>query len=235
MNGKREHEQSFTRRALLLGGLQLGVFAALGARAYQLQVLEAKDYHLKAEDNRINLRLLVPERGRILDREGRLLAVNRPNYRILLVPEDADDLNATLDAVARVVPVTAEDRARLRREIARNRSFVPVTVVENLDWETFAAVNVRLPDLPGIVPDVGESRAYPLGPVASHLLGYVAAVSERDLAAEPAHPLLTVPSFRIGKGGVEKYQDMAARSGGRQPGGGELARPCHPRDQPQRS
>ncbi|MCP1334997.1 penicillin-binding protein 2 [Futiania mangrovi] len=207
----RQHERSFTRRALLLGGLQLGAFVVLGGRLYQLQVVDGEQFLLRAEDNRINMRLLVPERGRILDRNGRPLAVNRPNYRVLIVPEDTEDMEATLDAVAGIVPLDEKTRQRVRRDVARNRSFVPVTVVENLDWETFAAVNAHLPSLPGAVPDVGAARDYPLGHTAAHLVGYVSNVSERDVAAEPDNPLLGQPAFRIGKGGVEKEQDLVLR------------------------
>ena len=198
----------FSRRALLLGGGQLALFGLLAGRMYQLQVLESSRYRLLAEENRINVRLLPPPRGRILDRFGVPLAVNRENYRVLLVAERTDDVDATLDALGKLISIDDYDRKRVLRDIRRYRRFVPVTVRENLDWSEVSRIEVNAPDLPGIEIDVGQSREYPLGADASHLLGYVAAVSEKELTGDP---LLELPGFRIGKSGIERIHDIRLR------------------------
>lgn len=198
----------FSRRAAILGGVKFTLFGLLIGRMYQLQVLESDRYKLLADENRINMHLLPPPRGRILDRFGAPMAVNRENYRVLLVVEQADDVAESLAALAKIIPITERDRRRIAREIKRRRNFVPVTVRENLDWSEVAQIEVHAPDLPGILIDVGQSREYPLGARAAHLIGYVAAVSERDLTGEP---LLELPGFRIGKSGVEKTYDLSLR------------------------
>jgi penicillin-binding protein 2 len=200
--------KAFSRRAMILGGGQFALLSLLVGRMYQLQVLESHRYKMLADENRINMRLLPPPRGRILDRFGSPMAENRENYRALLIAEQAPDVENTLDTLARLIPIGDYDRKRILREIRRRRSFVPVTVRENLDWTEVSRIEVNAPDLPGIVIDVGQSREYPLGDRGAHLLGYVAAVSEKEQGDDP---LLELPGFRIGKSGVEKEYDLKLR------------------------
>jgi len=207
-NRDRERTRIFTRRSVLLAGGQFALLSTLVGRLYYLQVVQADRYAMLADENRINLRLLPPPRGRIFDRMGEPLAINRLNYRVVLVSEQADSVEKTLDALGRIIPVSERDRARVLREIHRKRGFVPITVRENLDWSEVSRVEVNAPDLPGVMIDVGQTRDYPLGAVLGHVVGYVAPVSEKDLTGDP---LLELPDFRIGKSGIEKVYDMALR------------------------
>lgn len=207
----QERERLFTRRSLLLGLGQASLFGALGARLYYLQVVEADKYVTLAEDNRMNMRLLVPPRGRILDRFGEVLATSRLNYRVVLVREQAPNVEATLDAIARLITVSEADRRRVLRDVRRKRAFVPVMVREDLSWEEVARMEVNAPDLPGVSIDVGQSRLYPHTEAVGHILGYVGAVSEVDLKSGNGDPLLELPDFRIGKNGIEKTHDQALR------------------------
>jgi len=205
-----DRSRVFTRRVVLLAGGKALLVSALGARMYVLQVTEADKYSTLAEENRINLRLLPPPRGRIVDRFGVPLARNSQNYRAQVVAEDTDDLERTLRAFSRLVPLTDYDHQRVLKEIGRRRSFVAVTVRENLTWEQMALIQVNAPDLPGVSIDEGLTRQYPYGDLASHMLGYVAAVSEDDLM-RGNDPLLELPDFRIGKAGIEKVYDLSLR------------------------
>jgi penicillin-binding protein 2 len=200
--------RTFTRRALLLGGVQGTLISALAARMYYLQVIEAERYTVLAEENRINLRLLPPPRGRVLDRYGLPIALNDHNYRVVVVAEQTPSLDDTLSLLGQLVPITEADRARVWKERRRNRAFVPITVKENLNWEQVARIEVNAPDLPGVSIEVGQSRDYPYGGTVSHVLGYVAAVSERELTGDP---LLELPGFRIGKSGIERQYDELLR------------------------
>ncbi|WP_370152086.1 penicillin-binding protein 2 [Ferrovibrio sp.] len=201
-------QRVFTRRALLLGTAQLGLFGLLAGRLYYLQVLESDKYALLAEENRINMRLLSPRRGRILDRFGTELASNRRNYRVMIVAEQSRNVDATLDALGNLIQIDEGQRSRVKREIERHRKFVPVVVAENLSWEDFAKINLHSPDLPGVQLDVGETRDYPYGAAFSHVVGYVGAVSEAEIGNDP---LLELPGFRVGKSGVEKVFDERLR------------------------
>jgi penicillin-binding protein 2 len=198
----------FTRRTAVAGGLKLLAFGVLAGRMYQLQVLESDRYTLLAEENRVNLRLLPPPRGRILDRTGVSLATNRENYRVQLIAEKTDNVDETLDELAKLIPISAGERQRIIREVRKHRRFVPVTVRENLDWEEVSRIEVASTDLPGISIDVGQSREYPFSSETAHILGYVAAVSEQE---QNGDPLLDLPGFRIGKNGVEKIYEENLR------------------------
>ncbi|MDX2224306.1 MAG: penicillin-binding protein 2, partial [Rhodospirillaceae bacterium] len=201
-------ERLFTRRALLLGAGQTALMSALVGRIYYLQVIESNRFRTMAEENRVSMRLLPPSRGRVLDRFGEPMAVNRQNFRVLLNAEQAPNADAVLTALGEIIPVSEADRRRVLRELKRRRSFVPVTVRENLSWHEMSRIEINAPDLPGISIDMGQTRYYPYGVEAAHLVGYVSAVSEAELTGDP---LLELPGFRIGKGGVEKLHDIGLR------------------------
>jgi penicillin-binding protein 2 len=203
-------QRVFTRRVAMLGAGQLVLLSTLVGRMYYLQVVEADKYKMLSDENRINRRLLPPSRGLILDRFGLPLASNFPNYRAMLIAEQSPDLQQTLEAFASLVPMTERERGKVLRERQRSRAFMPITVKEDLTWEQVAQVELNLPDLPGISIDVDQKRYYPYGGITSHILGYVAAVSENDLTQD-VDPLLQLPGFHIGRNGLEKQYDMPLR------------------------
>ena len=200
--------KSFSRRALLLAGGKTALMASLIGRMYYLQVVEGERYRTLAEDNRINIRLLAPPRGRIVDRFGTALADNQANFRVVVVPEQTSDLGRTLDDLARIVEVGEADRARILKEVRRRRPFVPVTVRDNLSWHDVSRLEVNAPALPGVAIEMGQTRRYPFGEPMTQILGYVAAVAEHELTGDP---LLELPGFRIGKTGVERRFDGELR------------------------
>ncbi|MCR9255880.1 MAG: penicillin-binding protein 2 [Alphaproteobacteria bacterium] len=204
----QERQRVFTRRALMIGAGQLALTGVLAGRLYYLQVMEQERYDTLAEDNRVNVKLLAPPRGEILDRFGRKLATNRQNYRVTVTREQAKDLRVSLDRLAEIVEVSDRDVSRILKEAKRRRAFVPLTVRENLSWEEVSRIEVNIPDLPGVAIEVGLSRSYPFGTDGAHVLGYVSEVSESELTDDP---LLQLPGFRIGKNGVEKVYDEALR------------------------
>ena len=208
MQRDAQRQKLLTRRAAILAAGQATLVAALAGRMYQLQILESGRYVVLADENRINLQLLAPPRGRILDRFGTALADNHQNYRLVIVPEQAGDIAATLDALAGLIEVGDADRRRVLRDARNKHPFVPVVVRANLTWDEMAHVEVAIPELPGVSIEQGLSRSYPFGETTAHVIGYVAAVSESELTGDP---LLELPDFRIGKSGVEKSQDDELR------------------------
>lgn len=208
MHRDQDRQKLFNRRMAMLAGGKGLLLSALVGRMYFLQVIEADKYRTLADENRINLKLLPPPRGYIVDRRGVPIAVNRQNYRALVVREEAGDVESTLDRLGTVVSVGEGEKRRVLREVRRKRGFVPVTVRDNLNWEEVARIEVNSPDLPGISIDEGQSRYYPYPLSTAHILGYVSSVSEDDLTGDP---LLELPGFRIGKAGIEKVYDLALR------------------------
>ena len=200
--------KSFSRRVAVLGGGKIILLSVLAGRMYQLQVIESVKYKTLADENRINLRLLPPPRGRIIDRYGLPLAINQENYRVTLVAEQVRDINTMLDTLAKIIPLGDHERQRILREVRRRRGFVPVTVRENLEWRDVSKIEVNAPDLPGLSIEVGQSRQYPFAADFAHVLGYVSAVSEKEITGDP---LLELPGFKIGKNGVERTFDLNLR------------------------
>jgi len=213
MRGDSERGRLFTRRAVLIGAGQAGLFSLLAGRLYYLQVIEGSKYRTLAEENRINLRLIAPPRGPILDRTGTPLASNQQNYRVVLFPEQVDELDPLLDKINQYVPLDADARKRISRDFNNDRNFNAVLVRDNLSWDQVAQLSLNTLDLPGANIDMGEVRSYPYGEVTSHVLGYVGTVApdEKDDDDEEDEDILTIPGFRIGKSGIEKQYDLALR------------------------
>ena len=207
-----ESHTRLTRRGLLLGAAQVGFAGLLGWRMRQLQLEQADEFRLLAEENRINIRLLPPARGKIFDRNGYVVASNQPSYRINIVREEVADLDETIARLAQLVEL--DDRAveRAVAEMKRSAPFLPVTIADRITWEEMSRVSVNAPALPGVSPEVGLSRDYPMGPEFAHVVGYVGPVSDYDLSKiEDPDQLLYIPRFQIGKVGVEAKMETDLR------------------------
>jgi penicillin-binding protein 2 len=207
-----ESARTITRRAVVVGGVQVGVMAVLGWRMHQMQIDQADEFRFLAEENRINMRLLPPDRGLIFDVNGVPLAVNEQVYRIVMVKEDAGDVEDAMARLTAIVPLDHDTITRALEELERRSPFVPVTIVERVSWEDIAKVTVNAPALPGITAEVGLSRQYPMGADTAHIVGYVGPVSDYDLSLiEDPDPLLQIPKFQIGKTGVENKLETELR------------------------
>ena len=203
----------FQRRALVFGGLAGLGLAALAGRLTQLQVIEAGRYRKLSEHNEFEFVLSPPPRGLILDRNGLVLASNRPDFRLLLAKDETTDVDAILARLALLLPLDPAHLDRLRDEIEAAPRKAPVAIVEDMTWEEFCRVNVRAPELPGVTADMGEVRVYPFSGAFAHVVGYVAKVSAKDITktGPNAEPIMLNPGFRIGKQGVEKAFDLDLR------------------------
>jgi len=203
-----ERHRLFSRRTTILVGGQALMFAVLTWRLYDLQVVRGKRFKTLAEENRISLRLTIPPRGLIVDREGREIASNQQEFRAVIVAERIKDIRQTLNVLQDIVQFDRAERLRIVKEIRRRPRFVPVAIRRSLSWEQVAQVEVNSPDLPGVYIEQGLARRYPYGQATAHVIGYVAAVEEKE---QKGDPLLQLPEFRIGKNGIERTYDMALR------------------------
>lgn len=211
MNRDNDKGKVLINRSLVVGIGQLILLLAIIFRLYYLQVYQADRYKTLADENRISTRLLVPPRGLIYDRNGVLIATNRQNFQALIVAEQTTNLQETLEAFKRIMPLSEAEEQRIKKDLKSNRSFVPIKIKENLSWEDVAKIQLNAPDLPGIIIDEGLSRYYPYGEKMAHVLGYVSSVSEKDVKDDP---LLEVPGFKIGKSGIEKLYEKKLRGKG---------------------
>ncbi|WCT73326.1 penicillin-binding protein 2 [Sphingomonas naphthae] len=195
--------QSFSRRALILGGAQAGVAAILAGRMAWLSIAENDRYSALAESNRVQQTLIPPRRGWIVDRHGRPIAINRTDFRVDLIPDRLVDPDHVIAELRLILGLTDDDVARVQEGLKRAAGFRPVPVAENLTYEKFAALSVRQGDLPGVVPASGNARFYPAGAAVAHLTGYVGQASAADYE-KTRDPLLITPGFKVGKEGLER-------------------------------
>ena len=201
---------AFSRRMLLVGGAQVGFGGLLLARLGYLSVSQNEYYRLLAEDNRVQLLIVPPRRGWIVDRRNKPIAINRSDFRIDLIPEQIENPKRTLQVLARLLALGPDEVDRIIREMKAAKGYKPVQVAENVPYERYAAVTVRLPELPGVQPTRGFSRFYPAGPAVGHLIGYVGTASAAEYEKEK-NPLLITPGFKIGKEGLEETLEQQLR------------------------
>jgi penicillin-binding protein 2 len=213
MAGNTEKARIFTRRAIMIGGAKAALFSLLVGRLYYLQVIEGGEYHKLAEENRINIRVIVPPRGRILDRFGVPLALNDQTFRVVLLPEQVNDLDALLENLNTYISLDEADRKRIERDMKERNGFNAVVVRDNLTRDQMDIIAVHTPDLPGVDIDAGEVRAYPYGDTTAHILGYVGMASKNEIGAAEGddNDILGVPGFHVGKNGVEKQYEKYMR------------------------
>ena len=224
---------TFSRRMMILGGAQALFGGALVARLGYLSVAQNQHYRLLSESNRVQLIIVPPRRGWIVDRTGKPIAINRSDFRVDIIPQQLEKPTQTLRLLTRLMDLTPDDVDRIIKELKEARGYQPVQVAENVPYEQYAAVTVRLPELPGIQPMRGFSRYYPAGPAVAHLVGYVGSASAKDYEKDK-NPLLITPGYKIGKEGLERTLEERLRG---QPGGqrveltarGKLVRELEPK------
>ena len=196
-----------SRRALLLGGVQLTAGVGLLSRLYYLQFVRGAEFATLAEDNRIKVQLLIPPRGLITDRNGVALAMNQVNFRLMLGTDNRAQAKESLQTLADLLHLRAAEQREIEAAIIHMRGGLPVLVREHLPWADMAAVEYHLPELPGVFIEEGQWRHYPFADHASHLIGYVGKVAKNE--TDKSQPLLQLPDMKVGKNGVEyAYEDQ---------------------------
>ncbi len=197
---------------MVLGGAMAAMSGVLALRMRHMQVDQADQFRLLADENRINIRLIPPARGRIFDRNGIILAENTPSYRINIVREEAGDVEEAIARLARLIELNPAEIERALRDLRELRGDTPVTVADRVSWDDLSRVAVNAPALPGVTPEVGLTRRYPYHEHTAHVLGYVGPVNTRDLERIDAPTqLLMMPRFQVGKIGLEARREEMLR------------------------
>jgi len=202
-----KEQRLFERRALVAGALIGALALLLFARLVTLQVVRHEHYTDLSQGNRVRIEPLPAPRGLILDRNGTVLAENRPAYQLELVREEVPDLDATLQRLSDIGLIAADDIDDARKLVRSHRSFDSVPIRLRLDDEQIATFAVHRYEFPGVDIRTRLARSYPYGELAVHALGYVGAISEQDLGRidRAAYSGTTL----IGKLGVESAYETA--------------------------
>ncbi|MCJ7420292.1 penicillin-binding protein 2 [Sphingomicrobium astaxanthinifaciens] len=231
-----QRDEAFSRRSLLVGGIQTVLGGALIARLGYLSISQNQYYQTMAEDNRVQMIIVPPRRGWLVDRNGKPIAINRSDFRVDMIADQVPEgqVEVTLKKAAALLDLDPDQVERISTELATKSGYQPVQLAENVAYENYAAVTVRLPDLEGVLPQRGFSRYYPAGSAVGHLVGYVGIANREEYVAEDKNPLLVTPGFKIGKEGLEEVLEPQLRG---QPGGqrveltarGKLVRELEPK------
>jgi len=224
---------SFSRRMVVFGGAQAAVGAALVGRLGWLAVAENEKYQLMSENNRVQLIVVPPRRGWLVDRNGKPIAINRSDFRVDIIPQQLENPEQTLKTLSQLLHLDSDEMDRILKDLKQGHGFQPVQVAESVPYEDYAAITVRLPELPGVQATRGFSRYYPAGPAVAHLVGYVGTPSPKDYE-KSKDPLLLTPGFKIGKQGLEKTLEPYLRGtpGGQRieiTAGGKLVKELDPK------
>lgn len=207
---------AFSRRMMLLGGGQLAVGGLLVGRMGWLSIAQNQKYQLLSESNRVQLIPVPPRRGWIIDRYGKPIAINKASFRVDLIPQQIVNGPQIITRLQQLMNLQPDDIERITRELSQSRGFQPVSVADNVPYDQYAAITVRLPELPGVAASQGFTRFYPGGSTVGQLVGYVGPASAEEYEKEDKNPLLLIPGVKIGKEGLEKVLEPVLRG---QPGG----------------
>ena len=198
----------FKWRVIVIGFAVLVAFGLLCARLVYLQVVRHEDLAEQAENNRTAIVPVVPNRGLILDRNGIILASNYSAYTLELTPSKAGNVEETIDALAEVIDVTPRDRRRFKRLREDSRSFDSVPIRTRLSDEEVARFAAQRYRFPGVEIKARLFRNYPHGEVASHVLGYIGRINQREKEAMEDWEEEELANYKgtdyIGKLGIEQ-------------------------------
>jgi len=212
----RQHELSppLRRRLNICAGGVLLLFSLLLVRLWFLQILKGEELRALSENNRIRLRRIQATRGSIVDRHGSVLVDSRASFDAVLVPEDATDLETTVEMLSHFLAQSAAETQALLEQAAGHPPFQEIVVKKDLDWENVVALETHQLDLPGVSIRVTPRRNYPHGPVLAHVLGYVGEVSQDDISQDRRYHAGDL----LGKAGLEKSREQYLRgvNGGQQ-------------------
>jgi len=180
-SGAERDRFRFRRRLAIAGVLALAAFAGLFARFFYLQVVQHDHYQTLAETNRIAIVPIVPNRGVVTDRNGVVMAQSFSGYTLEIMPAKVKSLDATIDAISEVVEVTPRDRKRFRKLLEESKNFESLPIRTRLTDEEVARFAVQRFRFPGVEIKARLFRQYPFGELASHLVGYIGRINDKDV------------------------------------------------------
>lgn len=197
----------FTRRAFLLGMAKGLTLAVLGGRLFSLQVQHAQRYRDMAQGNSVRVRPVLAQRGKILDRNGAIIARGEPHYQIILTKEGKESVK-TIETLAQLLSFNEEDKADLLDKLSKIGEGQSLLIEDYLTWEQLSKVQVRAHRLSGMTVQQAEKRHYLFGSMLAPVVGYVGVLSAEEMRERKRDRLMFHhPNFRLGKTGIEKVFD----------------------------
>ena len=199
-----------SRRTFLLGLGKGALFSTIFFRLIYLQLFKTDQYKVLAEKNRISLRLTPALRGKILDRNDQILALNKNSYNVLIEGvKDISEINATIEKISQIIFLNETEINDIYDSfLTKKKSDLPIFIKKNLKWNELSSLNVNLINLPNVFIEQGIRREYPFHNLASHAIGYVAAPQKSDIKD---NPVLEIMDSNIGRSGIEQSYEKELR------------------------
>lgn len=199
----------FARRTFIAFACVLVLLAILFSNIYNLQISSFEQYQTRSNANRIKLLPVAPNRGLIYDRNGVLLADNKPVYSLAVIPEEVDDLQASITKISELLSISADRQAKFFNAVKRKRRFKQIDLHPRLSEEQVAIFAVNQHKFPGVFVDARLKRYYPFSELTTHNLGYVARINRKDAAKLELDGKSEnyAATHDIGKLGIEKYYE----------------------------
>ena len=199
----------FARRATVAFFIVVCMLGIVLNNLYSLQVEQYDDYQTRSNGNRIKVLPVAPNRGLIFDRNGVLLAENRPVFSLEITPEETNDLDDTLSRLSTLMAITDDERENFESKLKGQRRFKPIAIRTKLSEEDVALFSASKHLFPGVQIEARLARYYPYKETLTHLLGYVARINKKDLQklVEAGQEANYAATHDIGKLGIEKYHE----------------------------
>lgn len=208
----KAQKKTFSRRLLIMTGAKLILATTVVTRLYDLQINENSQYQALSDENKFSLRLNVPQRGRISDRHGLLLAENSKSFQVSFIPENSSGLAEFLQNLQHIQPMSAEFLQDLEHRIRNSPSFKPIVIFEKVGEATYHQLMLNYHKLPGLEIDEIPNRLYRYAFRFSHLTGYVGKPSKKDIADDAYNRRLSKHQrFSVGREGLEKSLNKRLR------------------------
>ncbi|RFA31283.1 penicillin-binding protein 2 [Alkalilimnicola ehrlichii] len=205
LQDRNRETRIFFGRAVVAGLVVIALMLTLVGRMAHLQIVNHQHYSTLSQQNRVRVVPVPPTRGLIYDRNGVVLAENRPSFRLVITPEQVQDLNATLTALGEIIELDESDLTRFHQLRTRQRRFEEVPLKVRLSEEEIAALAINRHRFPGVEVRAQLTRHYPLGEEAVHAIGYVGRINAQELQRIDRSNY--AGTTHIGKTGIERYYE----------------------------
>ena len=203
---KYEKARVIVERTIVMMGVFSVVSLVLLGRLFFLQILQGDRFLTLAEKNRIAMRFVMPERGKIFDRNGEILADNHKVFQAVLIKENTPDYKKSVYNLAKIIPMDEEEIEGILNEAKYKRAFKPIQIKDNLTKEEVIKIHLNAPMLLGIQVDESLIRVYPQKDTVTHVVGYVSLLNEKD-NNKVKDSLFDLPGYRVGRMGIEQSQE----------------------------
>lgn len=200
-NNKRA---KITRRSIVLSLLMTLPFLVVFTRLYFLQIISAKRYKRLSDKNSLSNKIILPQRGKILDKTGQVIAFNERVFRLNIIPEQSKNTDDVLSKINALIGLSDTEISKIKKRIKDSPKFNAVAIKDVISFKQAAIIEFNIPSLPGVYVDVGLDRKYPFKDAGAHILGYVSAVTKENLY-KYKDQMFKVPGFKIGKRDLEAF------------------------------